>query len=181
MFVRCAITPALHPATFGSLLYYQMMTSETSDRLPIYIGEPKLGRAWVMLCLALAVHACDEALTGFLSVYNPTVRALRVRVPWLPVPTFGFATWFVGLFAACCVLLLLSRYIYRGDRWIRPPAYLFSVLMILNALGHIVGTIAGQSLFSIPVPRPMPGFYSSPLLLAAAIYLLYRLRYPGVR
>jgi len=132
-----------------------------------------------MLCLALAVHACDEALTGFLSVYNPTVRAFRERLPWAPLPTFGFAAWFAGLFGACCILLLLARFVYRGDRWMRPLGYGFAVLMIFNGLGHVAGTIAGHSLFSVPSPHPMPGFYSSPLLLAAAGYLLYRLRYPA--
>ena len=37
----------------------------------------KLGIAWVLVCLALAAHVTDEAFTGFLSVYNPTVLALR--------------------------------------------------------------------------------------------------------
>jgi hypothetical protein len=31
--------------------------------------------AWVGLCAALALHVTDEALTGFLDVYNPAVQA----------------------------------------------------------------------------------------------------------
>ena len=139
----------------------------------------KLGHAWVLLCLALAAHVTDEALNGFLNVYNPTVLAIRARFPWLLMPTFRFTEWLAGLLAACAALLLLSAFVYRGARWIRPLAYVFAVIMIFNGLGHIAGTIAGQSLFSVPSPRPMPGFYSSPLLLAASIYLLFRLRYPA--
>jgi uncharacterized integral membrane protein len=46
----------------------------------------------------------------------------------------------------------------------RPLAIVFSVFMILNALGHMVGTLwLGQI---------VPGTYSSPVLLAAAILLL---------
>jgi len=67
-------------------------------------GDTKLGIAWVALCLAFALHIVDEASTGFLSVYNPTVLAMRERAA-----------------------------------------------------------------------RPMPGFYSSPGLLAASIYKLFRL------
>ena len=39
----------------------------------------RYGRAWVALAAALAVHVTDEALTNFLAVYNPTVRAIRGR------------------------------------------------------------------------------------------------------
>ncbi len=53
--------------------------------------------AWVALCLALAVHVADEALTDFLSVYNPAVISIRERLPWLPLPTFTFDVWRGGL------------------------------------------------------------------------------------
>lgn len=39
------------------------------------------GRAWLALAGALAVHVADEALTGFLAVYNPAVLALREFAP----------------------------------------------------------------------------------------------------
>jgi hypothetical protein len=35
--------------------------------------DTEFGIAWIALCLAFALHIIDEALTGFLSVYNPTV------------------------------------------------------------------------------------------------------------
>ena len=140
-----------------------------------------LGRAWILLCLSLVAHVTDEALTGFLQVYNPTVLALRERIPWLPLPVFRFDVWLAGLLAVSGILLGLSWFVYRGAKWMRPPAYLFAALMIVNGLGHIAGTIAGRTVASVPVPRPMPGFYSSPLLLAASLYLLVRLRAPAPR
>jgi hypothetical protein len=36
------------------------------------------GNAWLVLCAALAIHVADEALTGFLSAYNPAGRASSV-------------------------------------------------------------------------------------------------------
>lgn len=48
------------------------------------------GWSWLALCAALAVHVADEALTDFLSVYNPIARAIRERVPFLPLPVFTF-------------------------------------------------------------------------------------------
>ena len=38
----------------------------------------------------------DEALTGFLSVYNPTVIEIKGRLPWLPLPVYSFEVWLGG-------------------------------------------------------------------------------------
>ncbi len=132
-------------------------------------------RAWILLCLALAVHVTDEALTGFLSVYNPTVLALRERAPWLPFPVFEFNEWLGGLIVAVLVLLALSPAVARGAGWARVFAGVFAVFMLANAAGHTAGTIFGRTVATVQFPRPMPGFYSSPLLASAAIYLLLQL------
>lgn len=136
----------------------------------------KLGIAWVALCVALLLHVLDEALTNFLSVYNPTVLALRERFSWFPFPVFRFETWLAGLIILNLILLSLSPFAFRGARWLRPIAYLFGVIMLVNGLGHTLGTIFGRTVESVHFPRPMPGFYSSPVLLAASIYLLFELK-----
>lgn len=132
--------------------------------------------AWVLLCIALALHVTDEALTNFLGVYNPTVVALRQRFGWWPMPTFTFGAWLTGLILAIIVLSSLSVFVYHGARWIRPLAYVFAIIMLANGLGHTAGTVFGRTTASIHFPRPMPGFYSSPFLLAGSIYLLIQLR-----
>jgi hypothetical protein len=53
----------------------------------------RLGIAWTLLCFAVALHVFDEASTGFLAVYNPTVLALRAKLGWWPMPTFTFRGW----------------------------------------------------------------------------------------
>jgi hypothetical protein len=138
------------------------------------VSSSRLGVAWIAHCLALALHVTDEALTGFLSVYNPTVLALRPS-GWRLPPTFAFSEWLTGLICLLGILLALSPFFFRGARWVRPIGYFFGVINILNALGHITGTIFGQTVASVHFPRPMPGFYSSPFLLAASIYLLMQL------
>jgi hypothetical protein len=80
---------------------------------------PSVIRAWIALCLALALQVMDEALTGFLEVYNPSVRALRERWPWLPLPVFTFEMWIIGLVAAIVILLALSGFVRRGVPWAR--------------------------------------------------------------
>jgi hypothetical protein len=135
-----------------------------------------LGWAWLLLCLALALHVTDEATTGFLDVYNLTVIALRAKLGWWPMPTFEFRDWLFGLIAACLVLLALSVVVFRGARWIRVFAYFFGILMLLNAAGHTLGTIFGRTVDTVTFPRPAPGFWSSPFMAAAAIHLLVQLR-----
>lgn len=135
-----------------------------------------LARAWLALSLALGVHVADEALTGFLAVYNPTALAIRDALPWLPIPVFGFGTWLAGLILAVLALCTLSVFVCQGARWTRPAGYALAVIMIANALGHTLATVFGQTVNSVRFPRPVPGFYSSPLLLAASVYLILRLR-----
>ncbi|MBI1737689.1 MAG: hypothetical protein HYR58_00390 [Acidobacteria bacterium] len=120
--------------------------------------------AWVALTLALAVHVADEALTDFLSFYNPMVTSLRERWSWFPMPTFTFEEWLTGLISAVIVLLLLSVFVFRGSRAMIYASYPYGVLMLLNGLWHSLG--------SINFGRLLPGVYSSPLLLAASVWLL---------
>lgn len=146
--------------------------------LPLPPGRhSRLGLAWVLLCIALALHVTDEALTNFLGVYNPTIIALRGRFPWWPMPVFTFRVWLSGLVIAIVLLLAVSPFVFRGARWMRPIAYIFAIIMLANGLSHTAGTIFGRGLVaSVHFARPMPGFYSSPLLLAGSIYLLWQLR-----
>jgi len=123
-----------------------------------------LGPAWVTLCIAFGIHVVDEVLTDFLSVYNPMVRDLRARFPFLPLPTFTFRVWLSGLVLAVVLLASLTPFAFRGAAWMRPVAYAFGIVMAGNGLLHLGGSAYSR--------KVMPGTYSAPLILAAAIYLL---------
>jgi len=123
----------------------------------------RTGWAWLALCAALALHVADEALTDFLSFYNPMVERIRERIPYFPMPTFAFETWITGLIVGIVLLTALTPFAFRGARWILPLAYVFAVIMFLNGCGHIFG--------SVYFGRLLPGVYSSPFLLAASVYL----------
>lgn len=141
------------------------------------VSTYRLGITWLAFCFTLALHVTDEALTGFLSVYNPTVLALRQRLGFWPMPTFGFREWLSGLTALIVLLVLLGPFLFRNDRWVRFLAYFFAVVAgILNALGHTIATILGHTVSSVRFARPAPGFYSSPFLCLAAIFVLLELR-----
>ena len=130
------------------------------------------GTAWIGLTLALAVHVTDEALTGFLSLWNPLVLSLRDRVEWSPLPTFRFADWLAGLVMLLLVLIVLSGLVFRGVGWMRPVSYVFACFMMLNGIGHLAA--------SLYLGRPASGVYSAPLLLVTAGFLLVSVRRYGV-
>ena len=118
------------------------------------------GLAWLGLALALALHVLDEAAHGFLAVWNPSVTALRDRVPWLPLPTFTFPVWIGGLAAGIALLLLLAPGAFRALPWMRPLSLALATVMVANALAHVAASLAGV--------------WSSPLLLVAAANLLWQ-------
>jgi hypothetical protein len=134
------------------------------------------GRAWFALTLAFALHVFDEAATGFLAIYNPTVVALRSRWGWFPMPTFQFREWLVDLSVAVAICFAVTPLAAKGVRWLRPLAWLYAVIHLFNAIGHTVGTILGHTVAGVAFPRPAPGFYSSPLLVIGSVWLMLRLR-----
>jgi hypothetical protein len=123
----------------------------------------RFGRAWVVLTLSLAGHVIDEAVTGFLDVYNPIVRSLRARFVWFPMPVFTFDVWITGLCAAVVVLLALSPLAFRRSAFVRIAAYPYAALMLLNGVGHLIG--------SVYLERWAPGATTAPLLIAGSLWL----------
>ena len=133
------------------------------EKLPA--SRRHFGVAWVTFALAVAVHVTDEAMHDFLSTYNSSVRSIQARLPFVPLPTFSFRIWLALLIAGILLLLCLSPLAFRGDSRLRIVSRPLSfVVGVLNASLHI-----GSSVY---LQRWMPGVYSSPLLLLAAIYLL---------
>ena len=129
------------------------------------MGNLYFGFAWIAFALAVAVHMADEAAHDFLSVYNPTVRAIRARLPFLPLPTFSFPVWIGGLIAGIVLLLALSPLAFDGDDRLRLIAWPLAIIIgIGNALLHFAGSAWHR--------RRMPGVYSAPLLLVTGTCLL---------
>ncbi len=108
-------------------------------------------------------------MTGFLPFYNSSVAALRERLGFFPAPTFSFEVWLGGLIAGILLCVGMTGLVGRGGSTMRRAAIALGVLMILNALGHLLG--------SLYFWRILPGAYSSPLLLFAASFMILR----GVR
>jgi hypothetical protein len=131
---------------------------------PGQTSRRRFGHAWVSLTIVLAFHVVDEALTGFLSVYNSIVREARARIGWFPMPEFTFGVWLTGLCVLLILLLALSPLAYRGSPAVHVAAYPYAAIMFLNGIGHLVG--------SIYLGRWAPGATTAPLLIVASIWLL---------
>jgi hypothetical protein len=127
--------------------------------------------AWIALALALAIHVADEAAGEFLAFYNPLAQSMRQRLGLPFPPVFRFDVWLGGLVVGIVLLLSLSVGAFRGWRWMRPVSYALGGLMFVNGLGHLGASLA--------TGRIIPGTYSSPLLLAAAVYLIHAARLSG--
>ena len=125
-------------------------------------------RAWLLLVAALAIHVADEAMTGFLAVYNPLVLRIRASVPWFFAPTFTFEIWLGGLILLVCVLAALGPAVRRGAFGTRLASWALAAIMFLNGLGHLSA--------SLYVWRWLPGTTSAPLLIALSILLAHRTR-----
>ncbi|HLH39390.1 MAG TPA: HXXEE domain-containing protein [Bryobacteraceae bacterium] len=119
--------------------------------------------AWLLLCAALAAHIGEEAATGFLELWNPEVASLG-----FPALRFHFPVWITLLALAVAGLLILSYWVRRGTWWTPAAAYIFILLMLSNGIAHLA--------FSFHRREMMPGAYTSPLLIAASIFLWTTLR-----
>lgn len=127
--------------------------------------DRRFGFAWLGFGLAVALHVLDEATHDFLAFYNPNAHAIRARFPFLPLPAFTFESWLTSLAIAIVIFLCLSPFAFRGMRWAHVAAIPIALLVgIANASGHMLS--------SIYYHRWMPGVYSSPLLVLAAIFLI---------
>ena len=134
------------------------------------------GTPWLLLCLAFAMHVWDEAAHDFLRYYNSTVLALYGHFSWFPRMDMQFRTWLTALLVANLVLLGLTPWAYRNARWLRPLAYVFAGIQLLNGTGHILAAIRGRTVPSVQFEGPAPGVYTAPLLAALAAYLFRALR-----
>lgn len=122
----------------------------------------RVGRTWLFLCLALAVHVAEEASTGFLSVYNQAAAAIRGLFPFMPVPTLSVTLWLTVMIATVAFLTALAPFAYRRLQFMRAATVGLSLVLLANVTGHIGGSFLARA--------PMPGVYSTPLLAIAGVY-----------
>lgn len=120
------------------------------------------------LTAAFAVHVADEVATNAVAFYNPLIRAVRERYPFIPIPIVAVDVWLAGLIAITVVLSMLSVLAFRGVRRLKYPAYGLGVAMLVNSTQHMVISSLAHQL--------TPGARSAPLLLIASAWVLLETR-----
>jgi len=125
--------------------------------------------AWFVLGAVLALHIVDEATNGSYAVSGETLDLLRQLYPWLPIPQFQFSVWLIDIIGAILLLLSLTWLVQKGHRLMRPASFALATFTTANAMLHILLSLASD--------RVLAGTLTSPLLLAASLFLL--LSVPG--
>ena len=122
--------------------------------------------AWVLMVSAIALHVFDEAVTDFLSLYHGVALDIRESLGFSFPPMVSFEVWLGGMIIGILVCFALTPIVKRGGRIIRVFTIVLGILMIVNSLGHMLGSAYSGSL--------LPGFWSSPLLLLTALLVIAR-------
>ena len=120
--------------------------------------------AWLMLSLALALHVADEVLNGTLAFYRDLSDFVAEYLPFAKLPAFRFELWLINLCGAALVLIAMTWLVYKRQGQMRLASYVLATFATANAMLHIM--------MSLAVGHLMPGALTSPLILAAALFLL---------
>jgi protein-S-isoprenylcysteine O-methyltransferase Ste14 len=124
-------------------------------------------RAWLYLCLHVAAHGIEEALNGFVDVWDPFLAEMRARTG-LPLPHFIFADWLTMVAVGIAALTAMTPLVARGLRGFRAGSYIFAGLMIVNGVNHLSSPLY--------LGRFLPGQFTSPLLILASLWLILETR-----
>jgi protein-S-isoprenylcysteine O-methyltransferase Ste14 len=144
------------------------METTTASRQPLpSTALHAQARAWLYLCLHLAAHGVEEALNGFVDVWNPFLASMRARTG-IPLPQFVFQDWLTMLVAGVAALTAMTPLVARGTRGFRAGSYIFAALMIFNGVNHLSSPLY--------LGRFLPGQFTSPLLILASIWLILETR-----
>lgn len=122
--------------------------------------------AWDLMILTVGLHVFDEDLTDFPGFYNSLVLELQKGLGFFPVPVISHRVWLGGLISVVIIGFALTPLVNRGRGFFRILTTVLGANMIAKALVNLLG-----SLF---FGRLLPGFWSSPFLLAAAVFAVVR-------
>ena len=122
--------------------------------------------AWILMISAMGIHVLDEALTDFIDFYNSLVQELRDGLGFFPAPIIPYGAWLGGLIAVVIAGFALTPLVDRG----RGFFWILTIAMGMNMIAKASGIMLGSLLFG----RLLPGFWSSPFLLAAALFVVVR-------
>lgn len=126
-----------------------------------------LGLAWFYLCCLLVAHGVEEAMGGFVDVWNPVLATVRATTG-LPLPQFQISVWLGCLVVVVLVLLALTAFAFRTPMSMTTASVVFGAIMIVNGVNHLASPLY--------LGRFLPGQFTSPLLIASGTWLIVQAR-----
>lgn len=128
-----------------------------------FLRRSRLAQAWLALTVVLTLHVVEGAIRDYLSFYNPLAMSLRDTMLWTWMPTFTLAAWLGGWTAILASLYGLTWFAIYPARWVVWAAFFY---------GEVVWLFAAAKLgFAIYLEKPIPGVFTTPLLLIASTWL----------
>jgi hypothetical protein len=135
------------------------------------------GAAWLLLCISLAAHAWDEGAHSFLDYYNATALTLYGHLQgFLPRIDMAFRAWLTIWIVIILAGLVLAPFAFRNAPWMAKLAKVAAFIVLAITIGFVLVQARGGTVGSVRFEGPVPGIYTTPLLLFASGYLLWRLR-----
>ena len=120
--------------------------------------------AWLTLSLVLALHVAEEVMNGTLAFYRGLSDFVMDYMPFVKLPPFRYEVWLVDLIGASLLLIAMTWLVHRRRGPMRLASYVVATFAAANGMMHILMSMAAQQL--------LPGVVTSPLILAAALFLL---------
>ena len=139
-----------------------MLVESNSDAV-VLAGRRARALAWLYVCLHLAAHGVEEALTGFVDVWNPVLLTMQAATG-IPLPQLVFDEWLTTLAVVVIALTAMTPLVARGVRGFQTGSYVLAFVMIANGVNHLASPLY--------LGRFLPGQYTSPLLIVASLWLI---------
>jgi hypothetical protein len=127
-------------------------------------GFDRWAMAWLILSLVLGLHVAEEAASGRFAIYDDLLDWIGFFLPFVEMPAFRYNMWLINLTGAVVVLIGLTWLVVTRQGPMRLASYVLAIFASANALLHIFLSVAAGEL--------LPGTLTSPLVLAASLFLL---------
>lgn len=119
--------------------------------------------AWLIGCIAFAIHIAEEVAYGSFGVYADFNVFVSTLFPWLSLPPYNYGIWLTNLIGACVVLFAFTWLVYVKRGPMRLASYLFATFLTLNGMGHLYAALTMSTYF--------PGAMTAALLVVAGLFL----------
>lgn len=119
--------------------------------------------AWLVGCIAFAVHIAEEIAYGSFGVYADFNVFVNTVFPSFDLPPYQYEVWLTNLIGACVLLFVFTWLVYAKRGPMRIASYAFATFLTLNGIGHLYAALTMSTYF--------PGAMTAAAMVAAGLFL----------